>query len=112
MLKNILLVVLALGVVSACAPQRTEDAAGKSEDLVSAEDFEGEEIELPPAGALPLSEIIASVEVPAHNAITEVKFEDGVWEIEFYVAGKSFTLHIDPMTGDPLDEAPEETSDH
>ncbi len=59
----------------------------------------------PPADALPLSEIIASVEA-AHDVawIDEVDWDDdGYWEVEVYLAsGGKLELRLDPLTGEVL----------
>lgn len=58
----------------------------------------------PPANALPLSEIIATVE-KNHNAarFQEVEWDDdGYWEMTFRnTDGRRQRLRIDPFTGEP-----------
>ena len=60
---------------------------------------------------MPLSEIVASVEVVSHHTITEAEFEDGVWKIEFVMDGEEYELQIDPMTGEALSEGPVKKQD-
>ncbi|MEQ3629592.1 MAG: PepSY domain-containing protein [Hyphomonas sp.] len=57
--------------------------------------------ETPPANAKPLSEIIKVLEDQGHKTITEIEFEDGVWEIEIHQSdGKEIKLKVDPVSGD------------
>lgn len=57
--------------------------------------------ELPPANAKALSEIIKAVEEKGFKTITEVEFDDGVWNIEAHQAdGKEVKLKADPTTGE------------
>jgi hypothetical protein len=114
MLKNALVVLMVVGWVLGCA-HHAEQGAMPSEPLEAEQAFpaaaleedEGE-VEVPPEGALPLSEIIASLEVGAHVAIVEVEFEDGAWEIEYVVGDEVHELRVDPMTGEALDEEADE----
>ncbi|HSO23091.1 MAG TPA: PepSY domain-containing protein [Chondromyces sp.] len=102
MLKNVLVVLMAACWVVGCAHNPQNEA-------MSSEPPEAEgEVEVPPEGALPLSEIIASLEVGAHVAIVEVEFEDGAWEIEYVVGDEVHEIHVDPMTGEALDEEADE----
>lgn len=57
----------------------------------------------PPAGALPLSDILAMVEQREDVAyFDEVEWDsDGYWEVEFYRPdGAQVEIDIDPLTGD------------
>jgi hypothetical protein len=57
--------------------------------------------ELPPAGAKPLSEIVKAVEAQGLGRITEVEFEDGVWQIEVHKQdGGELDVRVDPMSGE------------
>ena len=57
--------------------------------------------ELPPANSKSLSEIIKAVEDKGFKTITEVDFDDGVWNIEAHQAdGKEVRLKADPITGE------------
>ena len=117
MLKNVLVVLMAVGWVVGCAHYAEQEAmssepSGAEQAVLAAgpEEDEGE-VEVPPEGALPLSEIIASLEVGAHVAIVEVEFEDGAWEIEYVVGDEVHEIHeihVDPMTGEALDEEADE----
>ena len=106
MMKSILFGVLVMAMVACAAPQ-PDEAEAPGSDTAAVEIAEVEEIEFPPEGSLPLSQIIASVEIAGHTAITEVEFEDGVWEVEFVVGGEEYQLEIDPMTGEAVSEEPE-----
>ncbi len=117
-MKEMLLVAFLIVSVAACVPQSevpdSTPSGNETEDVVYTEDFEGgeveegEELEVPPEGSLPLSGIIASLEIGDHTAITEVEFEDGVWEIEYVVGGEEYEIRVDPMTGEPLPDEEEE----
>lgn len=56
--------------------------------------------EIPPTDARPLSAIIRSVEARGSGTITEVEFDDGVWEVDLRRDGKKTRLIIDPVTGE------------
>jgi hypothetical protein len=56
--------------------------------------------EMPPAGAMPLSTIVQSVEARGLGSITEVEFDTGFWEVELHRDGRRTKLVIDPRTGD------------
>ncbi|MCX7302551.1 MAG: hypothetical protein NTX73_19615 [Rhodobacterales bacterium] len=55
---------------------------------------------LPPAGALPASQIAASVEALNAGVITEMDFDDRLWDVETRASiGSRAEFKIDPMTG-------------
>jgi hypothetical protein len=57
-------------------------------------------IGLPPAGALPASQIAAMVEAMAIGRITEMEFDDRQWDVEVRASiGSRADFEIDPMTG-------------
>lgn len=56
--------------------------------------------EAPPAGALPLSTIVQSVEALGLGFIEEVEFDDGAWEFELHKDGRETKLIVDPLTGE------------
>jgi hypothetical protein len=57
--------------------------------------------ELPPVNSKSLSGIIRAVEDKGFKTITEVEFDDGVWNIEAHEAdGKEVRLKADPITGE------------
>jgi len=57
--------------------------------------------ETPPANAKPLSEVIKVLEDQGYRTITEVEFEDGVWEIEVHQSdGKEIEIKVDPVSGE------------
>ena len=103
-----LILALLLAVLSGCGAAVPDSEAPDEADVAAAET---EELEIPPEGAIPLSEIIASMEIAGHTWITEVEFEDGVWEVEFVVGDEEYELEIDPMTGEPLSDEPEKSDD-
>lgn len=56
----------------------------------------------PPAGAMPLSQVIAQVEaLPDFRHVDEVDWDDdGYWDVEYVnTEGRSVDLRLDPMTG-------------
>ena len=58
----------------------------------------------PPAGALPLSDVISGIEASADvQWIDEVEWDDdGYWEVEYYLTdGSKVSVKLDPMTGEP-----------
>lgn len=54
---------------------------------------------LPPAGAMPLSTVVQSIEKQGLGEITEVEFEDGSWEVKLRKDGHKAKLFVDPLTG-------------
>lgn len=57
---------------------------------------------MPPANALPLSEIIIAVETGEPvRAVVEVEWDrDGHWEIEYVdTDNRAIEIYVDPMTG-------------
>jgi hypothetical protein len=58
--------------------------------------------EIPPANSMPISTIIHSVEDRGLGAVTEVDFDDGVWEVELLKDGRKIKLAMDPMNGETM----------
>ena len=56
--------------------------------------------ETPPPGAMKLSSIVYGLEAHRLGTITEIEFDDGVWEVELRRSGRKIKLYIDPMTGE------------
>ncbi|TLD43200.1 MAG: hypothetical protein JETT_0504 [Candidatus Jettenia ecosi] len=56
--------------------------------------------ELPPANTKPLSAIVQSLEDRNQGVITDVEFDEGLWEAELREGGKKSKLYIDPKTGE------------
>ena len=57
--------------------------------------------EMPPANAKPLSEIIKAIEDKGLKTITDIEFEDEVWNIEAHqIDGKEIKLKVNPITGE------------
>lgn len=116
---RILLSVLLLALLVGCgAPAPTGEEATvtdiesiETEDLEVEGEDEEEELEVPPEGALPMSEILARLEALGHTRIVETEFEDGVWEVEYVVDGEEHELLVDPMTGEVLPEEDEEAEE-
>jgi len=52
---------------------------------------------LPPDGAKPLSEVVKTFEDHQY-AITEIEFEDGVWEVYWIKDDRKVKSYLDPMT--------------
>jgi uncharacterized membrane protein YkoI len=109
-MKNVVLII-SLAALLGCAPGGTvgEDETAPETTALETDaagnlEADDEPIELPPEGAKPLSEIIASMEVPGHLQIIEVEFEDGAWGIEYVMDGEEHELQIDPMTGESVPE--------
>lgn len=55
--------------------------------------------EAPPAGAKPLSAIIAALEKQNAGVITSVEFDDGYWEVKLRRDGAKHKIDIVPQTG-------------
>lgn len=55
---------------------------------------------LPPADAKPLSAVVAALEQQNLGTITEIDFDDRLWEIDVLPGeGRRIELYVDPMTG-------------
>jgi|GEM_PF-994975 len=52
-----------------------------------------------PMNAKPLSAILEAAEQAKITDITEVSFDDGVWEIEGFQNGQALEFHFNPVTG-------------
>jgi hypothetical protein len=118
-IMKIPMLVLLLAVLVACGGGVPEGRDSVQTDApmepAEVDDLEGEEegqvLEVPPEGSLPLSQVLAKLEIAGHTFITEVEFEDGVWEIEYVVGGEEYEILVDPMTGEALADETEETED-
>jgi uncharacterized membrane protein YkoI len=57
--------------------------------------------DMPPQNAKPLSEIIKAAEQRQDfRAVTEIEFDDGVYEVEYYTQdGAKKEVRIDPVSG-------------
>ena len=55
--------------------------------------------DIAPAGAMPLTAIVQSVEARGLGIMTEVEFDDGHWEVELRKDGRKLKLSLDPRTG-------------
>lgn len=49
-------------------------------------------------------EVVKSLEEADYAPITEISFDDGVWEVEAYKADIPYELSVDPQTGEVLSE--------
>lgn len=58
----------------------------------------------PPPDAMPLSEVIKSLEDEGYERISDVSFDDGVWEIDAYKDRQKRDLEVDPHSGDILSD--------
>jgi hypothetical protein len=57
--------------------------------------------EMPPANAKPLSEIVKAIEDKGLKTITEIEFEDQVWNTEAHqIDGKEIRPKVNPVTGE------------
>jgi uncharacterized iron-regulated membrane protein len=55
---------------------------------------------LPPADAKPLSTVVAALEQQNLGTITEIDFDDRLWEIDVLPGeGRRIELYVDPVTG-------------
>ncbi|OPY64242.1 MAG: hypothetical protein A4E57_03613 [Syntrophorhabdaceae bacterium PtaU1.Bin034] len=72
-------------------PVSGEEKRRKTDDL---------EEEVPPANARPLSSVIQSLEKRGLRVITEVEFDDNVWEVKVREGRRQVKLYIDPVTGE------------
>lgn len=54
----------------------------------------------PPADARPLSQVIHAIEARNLGTITEVEFDDDVWEFELYQGDTKIKLDVDPRTAE------------
>lgn len=55
--------------------------------------------EVPPKDTKPLSDVVKAVEDTKAGVITQVEFDDGLWEVEVHNGNKEVTLYLDPKTG-------------
>jgi len=63
-------------------------------------DREEAEEELPPAGALAVSQIVRTLAGSVAGVITEVDFENGAWEVTVRRDEARTVMHVDPATGE------------
>ena len=63
--------------------------------------------EKPPENAVPLSEIVKSLETSGYSPITEVSIDDGIWEVEAYKDGEERDLKVDPVNGEVISDRPD-----
>ena len=63
-------------------------------------------IEVPPATAQPLSQIVRVVEAEGHTVIPSITFGDEVWIFRVYKAGLQYEIRVDPVTADILSIRP------
>ncbi len=60
--------------------------------------------ERPPSNALPLAEIIVSLEAKGYTPITEISLDRGMWEVEAYRNNEERELIVNPLTGEVLSD--------
>lgn len=53
--------------------------------------------EKPPADAMALSAVVQALESMGYAPITEVSFDDGVWEVEAIKDGQARELRVNPL---------------
>jgi hypothetical protein len=68
--------------------------------------FAGEDV--PPAGAAALASVIAAVQQAGCEAVTEISFDDGHWEVEALRGGKPVGLRMNAATRKILSEYADE----
>ena len=56
--------------------------------------------ETPPTGSQPLSEILITVEKESFGTLSDVEFDDGVWEAKVCKAGVCEKLYFNPTSGE------------
>lgn len=64
--------------------------------------------EIPPRSAMPLSAVLKSLTDAGYDDVTEVSFDDGLWEVEALRRGESLGLRIHPDSGKVLREYSDE----
>ena len=60
--------------------------------------------ERPPADAVPLSEVVKSLEEKGYSPVTEVSMDNGVWEVEAYKDGQERELKVNSKDGQVLSD--------
>ncbi len=60
-----------------------------------------------PKGALPLSEVVKSLEDKGYSQILEASIDDGVWEVEVLKNGKKRELKVNPVTKAIISDRPD-----
>jgi len=63
-------------------------------------------VEVPPATAKPLSEIVRMVEAEGHTVIPSITFGDDVWIFRVYKAGLTYEIRVEPVTAEILSIRP------
>jgi hypothetical protein len=64
--------------------------------------------EIPPRSAMPLSAVLKSLTKAGYEAVTEVSFDDGLWEVEVLQRGEPLGLRVHPDTAQVLRKYPDE----
>ena len=62
----------------------------------------------PPPGSVPLATILQTIERSGYQAVTEVSFDDGEWEVEAMKEASPVGLRIVPSTGEIRSVHPDE----
>jgi uncharacterized membrane protein YkoI len=60
--------------------------------------------ERPPAGGTPLLEVLEILDDKGFGPVTEISFDDGVWEAEVYKGDTAFEVSVDPGNGEIVAE--------
>lgn len=60
--------------------------------------------ERPPANGKSLLEVLATLEKKGYGPVTEISFDDGVWEAEAYKGDLAFEVSLDPVSGAVISE--------
>jgi hypothetical protein len=64
--------------------------------------------EKPPTNAVPLSEIVKSIEDKGYSPITEISIDNGVWEAEAYKGSEKRELKVSPTDGSIISDRPDD----
>jgi uncharacterized membrane protein YkoI len=60
--------------------------------------------ERPPAEGTPLLKVLEILDDKGYGPVTEISFDDGVWEAEAYKGDAAFEVSVDPSNGEIVSE--------
>jgi len=63
-------------------------------------------VEVPPATAQPLSQIVRMIEAEGHTVIPSITFGDDAWIFRVYKAGLTYEIRVEPVTAEILSIRP------
>ena len=61
-----------------------------------------------PEHAMPLSEVVRSLEAKGYSRITGISIDDGVWEVETQKDGQERELKVDPASAEIISDRPDD----